>query len=102
MRDLPPTSDEGTSLMPSQSTAVERYAVDYYWPGTMAGDGRPVIGSFVCDAASPDEAWETYVRARRRDPEALKPWEEVALRAYPLHDPPSITTRELVDIEELR
>lgn len=44
----------------------ERYAVEWFVPGTRSGDGRPLNGRRFITATSPGHAWDEF--AGRRDP----------------------------------
>lgn len=66
--------------------------VEWFAPGTMAGDGLPLRGQHIARDTTPLEAWDAYVR----EPEAHTP-----VRAYCLWEgAPEGTTLEQVLVRE--
>lgn len=81
----------------------DRHAVEYYWPGTLAGDGRPVTGVAFIDAESPIAAWDEHERRLRSGERELDPTQEIVLRACRADDLRDLTPlRFVIDREGLR
>lgn len=82
---------------------MTRMAVEYYWPGTMAGDRRPVTGCAFYDADSPTDAWREHERRLLDGERELEPHQEVVLRAAVAEDLRDLTPlRRVIDREGLR
>jgi hypothetical protein len=82
-----------------------RQAVDYYWPGTLAGDGLPVRGTAFYDAPTPLDAWKEHERRLLRfdGRDGVGPAEEIVLRACVAEDRQELPTIErMIRAEGLR
>lgn len=53
--------------------------MEWFVPGTMIGDGRPLNGVHFVDAHSPGEAWDRFA-------ERVEPIDEVVVRVVPAGD----------------
>jgi hypothetical protein len=81
-----------------------RYAVEWFVPGTMIGDGRPLNGATFIEARDVNAAWDDFER-RPLDPDRSGGRHGTAevvrvARAEDLRDLPPL--RDLIDAQGLR
>ncbi len=76
-----------------------RIAVEWYVPGTMIGDGRPLNGVTFYDGTTPSEAWDRFELGHKRP----NPMGEVVIRSSFARDLRDLRPlREVIDAQRLR